>query len=172
MSTDQKAGQLHKGAEGHDSDHHVMPLEIYLIVFGALLVLTGVTVAVSYMNLGPISLPVAMLVALIKASLVLGFFMHLKYESRILKTVFFSSLAFMFFFFAFIFIDISTRDMVLEETGNDILQRDRDNEYLEAAAQRRRAAAKEPEEVTTQAPQADADDSSSSASSETEPKHE
>jgi cytochrome c oxidase subunit 4 len=50
----------------------------YLAVFVALLVLTAVTVAVSYLDLGPFSTVVALTIATTKALLVLVFFMHLK----------------------------------------------------------------------------------------------
>ena len=62
--------------------HHV---KIYLRVFAALAVLTGLTVAVSYLHL-PIlaAVAVALFIACIKGSLVAGFFMHLVNERKIL----------------------------------------------------------------------------------------
>ena len=65
------------------SDHSVDDIrahvKIYMMVFGALAVLTAVTVAVSYLNLsiGP-AIALALLIATVKASLVALFFMHLK----------------------------------------------------------------------------------------------
>jgi cytochrome c oxidase subunit 4 len=53
-------------------------VRVYLLVFAALLVLTGVTVAVSYVDLGPASIVVALAIAVSKALLVLLFFMHLR----------------------------------------------------------------------------------------------
>jgi len=64
---------------------HVLPIRIYALVWIGLLVLTVVTVKVSYFNLGVLNLIVAMAVATMKASLVVLFFMHLKYESRLFK---------------------------------------------------------------------------------------
>ncbi len=55
----------------------------YLLVWAALIVLTGVTVAVSYVHLGMMNVVVALLIASVKASLVALFFMHLKQESRL-----------------------------------------------------------------------------------------
>jgi cytochrome c oxidase subunit IV len=55
----------------------------YLIVFGALLALTTVTVLVSYVNLGLMNVVAALVIASAKASLVALFFMHLKGESRL-----------------------------------------------------------------------------------------
>jgi len=102
----------------HESHHHVMPLKTYFTVFGALIFLTVITVLVSYANLGPASLPVAMFVALIKAGLVVGFFMHLKYDDRFNAFVFFSTLLFIAIFFALTLADISTRDAMQQEWDN------------------------------------------------------
>jgi len=66
--------------EGHD---HVVPLSIYFAVFFALLVGTGLTVWVSYVDLGPFNTPVALIIAFTKAFLVATFFMHLKYSSKL-----------------------------------------------------------------------------------------
>ncbi|MGY8783178.1 MAG: cytochrome C oxidase subunit IV family protein [Fidelibacterota bacterium] len=58
-------------------------VKIYLNVFGALLVLTGVTVAVSYLDVSFIeAFFIAIVIATIKGSLVLGFFMHLISERQ------------------------------------------------------------------------------------------
>lgn len=58
-------------------------VKIYLNVFGALLVLTGVTVAVSYLEVSFIeAFFIAIVIATIKGSLVLGFFMHLISERQ------------------------------------------------------------------------------------------
>jgi len=54
-----------------------------LLVFAALLLLTVVTVLVSYVDLGLGNVAVALLIASVKASLVALFFMHLKGESRL-----------------------------------------------------------------------------------------
>jgi cytochrome c oxidase subunit 4 len=55
----------------------------YFIVYSALIVLTVVTVLVSYVNLGLLNVVVALLIASVKASLVALFFMHLKSEDRL-----------------------------------------------------------------------------------------
>jgi len=62
---------------------HDSGIRIYLAVWGALVVLTAVTVAVSYVHLGLMNVVVALLVASVKASLVALFFMHLRYESKL-----------------------------------------------------------------------------------------
>ncbi len=100
-----------------ESFHHVSPKHVYVGVFAALLVLTGVTYLVSYADLGPASLPVAMLVAVIKASLVVGFFMHLKYEDRVFAFMFLTSLIFVAIFFAVTLFDISKSGVVNTEAS-------------------------------------------------------
>ncbi|HZW36772.1 MAG: cytochrome C oxidase subunit IV family protein [Deltaproteobacteria bacterium] len=56
---------------------------IYIAVWGGLLVLTGATVGVSYLDLGIFNVVVALLIASAKVSLVALFFMHLKYENKL-----------------------------------------------------------------------------------------
>ncbi|HEY5765066.1 MAG TPA: cytochrome C oxidase subunit IV family protein [Candidatus Deferrimicrobiaceae bacterium] len=55
----------------------------YVAVWGALIVLTGVTVLVSYVHLGMMNVVVALIIASVKASLVALYFMHLRTESRL-----------------------------------------------------------------------------------------
>ncbi len=55
----------------------------YIIVWIALLILTAVTWGVSYVNLGMGNVAVALLIASGKAALVALFFMHLRYENRL-----------------------------------------------------------------------------------------
>ena len=107
-----------KPVEGFVEIHeHISPMSTYMGVFVALLVLTGVTYAVSYMSLGPAALPVAMIVALMKASLVCAYFMHLKYDDRYHVFVFLSTLIFVGIFFTFTMFDLNSRAELNEEQG-------------------------------------------------------
>jgi cytochrome c oxidase subunit 4 len=56
---------------------------IYIIVWALLLVLTGATLGVSYMHLGILNATVALVIASAKAALVALYFMHLRYENRL-----------------------------------------------------------------------------------------
>ena len=68
-----------------DIDHHV---RVYITVFVALMVLTIVTVAISYLHLSvPMAVTVALLVATVKGSLVACYFMHLISERRLIYAV-------------------------------------------------------------------------------------
>ena len=66
---------------------HVSPKGVYYTIFASLMVLTAVTVGVAFINLGPFNFPVAISIAIIKATLVILFFMHVKYSSRLTKLV-------------------------------------------------------------------------------------
>jgi cytochrome c oxidase subunit 4 len=64
----------------HPRVGHVVPLPVLFAVLGTLLVMTFVTVAVSWLDFGRFNLWIALGIAVFKASLVLLFFMHLKYD--------------------------------------------------------------------------------------------
>ena len=64
-------------------DHHVLPKNTLFRVFGALIVLTALTVAVAYVPLGPLAVPIAIAIATAKATLVVLFFMALKYDNPV-----------------------------------------------------------------------------------------
>jgi cytochrome c oxidase subunit 4 len=61
----------------------IVPLRIYYTVFLVLLVLTGLTTGVAFFDLGLFSPIVALTIAVVKASLVVLFFMHLRYSTRL-----------------------------------------------------------------------------------------
>ena len=64
---------------------HISPKSTYYAIFAALMVLTVVTVAVAFINLGSLNFPVAIGIAITKATLVVLFFMHVKYSTRLVK---------------------------------------------------------------------------------------
>ncbi|MGN6107383.1 MAG: cytochrome C oxidase subunit IV family protein [Kofleriaceae bacterium] len=78
-------------ADSHHGISHVASLKVLLGTGGTLLLLTLVTVGATKFDFGPsINLAVAMLIAVIKATLVVLFFMHLKYD-KVFHTVVFAS---------------------------------------------------------------------------------
>lgn len=93
----------------HDSSHHITPLRTYLNVYGVLLVLTVVTVLASRFNFGFMNTIIAMLIASVKASFVILWFMHQKYENKGNRVIFGSSLFFLFLLVFFTFTDTFTR---------------------------------------------------------------
>ena len=71
------------------SEHaeHIVPKRVYLLVFLALIALTWVTTLVSEIDLGSLNIYVALSIAIFKASLVVLFFMHVKYGTRLTKMI-------------------------------------------------------------------------------------
>ena len=78
--------------EMEESQHHVVSPVIYLIVFGALLVFTALTVGASYVEMGIFNPIAAILIACVKAVIVVLFFMHVKYSSKLTKLTVFCGL--------------------------------------------------------------------------------
>ncbi|WP_158752425.1 cytochrome C oxidase subunit IV family protein [Acidobacterium sp. S8] len=68
----------------HHEEHIVSP-KVYGLIFGALLIFTALTVGASYLELGIFNPIVAIAIAVTKAVLVILFFMHIKYSSRLTK---------------------------------------------------------------------------------------
>src|SRR5262245_6687935 len=66
-------------------DHHIVGPSIYLRIYGTLLVLTAVTVLAARVEMGFLNPIVAVLIAVIKATVVILWFMHMKYQSKLLK---------------------------------------------------------------------------------------
>ena len=72
--------------------NHVVPLRTYYLIFLTLMVCTAITVAVAFVDLGPLNAVVAMTIAVLKATLVVLFFMHVKYSTRLTWAVVLGSL--------------------------------------------------------------------------------
>ena len=64
---------------------HIVPTRIYYTIFGILLVMTYLTVQISYFDLGELNTIAALAIAAFKATLVVLFFMHVKYSTRLTK---------------------------------------------------------------------------------------
>lgn len=89
--------------------HKELSYRFLLTVLAALFALTALTVGASTVNLGALSVWVALFIAAAKASLVLLFFMHLKYEDMVLKFSFLATIGFLAIFIGFIFLDVTFR---------------------------------------------------------------
>lgn len=85
-------------AHAHDAEHVRKSIRKYMLIFGALLIGTIVTVLASYVNFGThtANVVVALIIATVKAGLVAGYFMHLLDERKLI----FSVLGATAFFFA------------------------------------------------------------------------
>jgi len=139
-------------AHGHD-EPHVTSLQVYLGIFGALLVLTVLTVYVSAAELfhGWTSIGVAMGIAIVKASLVATIFMHMKWDRKFNVIVFLSSLWFAGLFFTFTWFDLSNRTRVhdIQQHNLPTLEKKAEAAEKEAAAT---PAAAEPAKEEAKAP--------------------
>lgn len=75
----------HNGSE-HPTEHkHIVGYGTYIIIWLALIAFTALTVTVSGIHFGEITLSLALLIAVIKSSLVLNYFMHIKYDDIVYK---------------------------------------------------------------------------------------
>jgi len=102
------------------TQHKILPLRTYLIVAGCLIALTGITVEVSFINLGGWNAVAAVFIAAIKASLVALFFMHLKYDKKINAMIFMTAILFFALFLSLTFFDVLSRGDIYTEVENPI----------------------------------------------------
>ena len=108
----------HAPAHGHPHAHahashgagHISPIGLYITIFLALMVLTGVTVGAAYVDLGMFNFAVAMLIAGFKASLVVWYFMHVKYQSSLTKLTVATGLFFLAILLGMMLIDYTSKD--------------------------------------------------------------
>jgi cytochrome c oxidase subunit IV len=78
----------HVDGHGHvDGQPHIVPVRTYILVFLALLAGTWLTVAAAGQDFGPFNTVVALGIAITKATLVILFFMHVKYSGRLVQVV-------------------------------------------------------------------------------------
>ena len=91
---------------------HSVPLRIYFGVFFALCILTGVTVWTAKHDYGGWNTPIALSIAGLKAALVMLFFMHVKYQSRLTQMFAFAGFFWLVILLVFTLQDFMTRDML------------------------------------------------------------
>jgi cytochrome c oxidase subunit 4 len=103
----------HTDASEHVDDGavhaHVSSVAFYVAVFIGLLMLTGLTVGQSYVDLGRLNIVLVIAIATMKASLVVTFFMHLRWDNKFNALIFLSTLFFIGVFFAYTMHDTEER---------------------------------------------------------------
>lgn len=68
----------------HDPhQHHVIPIRVYLAIFALLMVFTGITTAIAFVDLGPLNNVIMLTIAITKATLVILYFMHVRYSDKV-----------------------------------------------------------------------------------------
>ena len=96
-------------AEEHTNEH-ITSSRLYVTIWVILMVLTGTTVFAASVDLGIFNIVVALLIATIKGTLVVLFFMHLKYSPKLTMVTVIAAMFFMFLLFSLSMTDYLTRD--------------------------------------------------------------
>ncbi len=110
------------GADDGQVHAHISPAGFYVAILGVLMILTLLTVGVSYVHLGKLNLLVAIVIASIKAGLVVTFFMHLKYDNKFNALILVVSLLFIGVFFSYTLNDTEYRGRLDTDQGGRIQQ--------------------------------------------------
>ena len=91
------------------SGDHVAPTSLYLSIFAALLIGTGLTVLVAFYDLGFLNNVVMLTIACVKALLVILYFMHVRWSSRLTWVVVASGFFWLLIMFSITMSDYLTR---------------------------------------------------------------
>ena len=89
---------------------HIVQPRVYVMIFLALMLGTGLTVMAAFYDFpGPLNVVVALTIAVVKATLVVLFFMHVRYSGRLIWLVIFAALFWLGIMFALTISDYWTR---------------------------------------------------------------
>jgi cytochrome c oxidase subunit IV len=92
---------------------HIVSRTVYFVIFGALMVFTALTVGAAFVDLDNIfhgaNTVVALTIAVIKATLVVLYFMHVRYSSRLIWVIVVSGIFWLAIMFVFTVSDYMTR---------------------------------------------------------------
>jgi cytochrome c oxidase subunit 4 len=98
---------------------HIVSRTVYFIIFGALMVFTALTVFAAFIDLDHIfpgaNTVVALTIAVIKATLVVLYFMHVRYSSRLIWVIVVAGIFWLAIMFVFTFSDYMTRPNALAQ---------------------------------------------------------
>lgn len=103
--------------EAKPREEHIGSVKTYLMVGVALFFLTGLTVAMSFVHLGPFNLVVAIGIAALKGSLVALVFMHLYYDDKLYLTIFIMAILMLAFFIILTLFDTMRRGDIYQEVA-------------------------------------------------------
>ena len=96
----------------HHVKHHIAPKSLYYLIFGILMIGTAITVWVAYFDLGPLNNIVMLTIACTKALLVVLYFMHVRWGTRLTWVVAASGFVWLLIMFGFTLSDYLTRGWV------------------------------------------------------------
>ena len=88
---------------------HIDSVKTYAVIWISLLILTGVTTAVAFVDLGPFSVVVALTIAVVKMMLVALFFMHLRHSGKLTQLAMAGTVLWLGIMVAFTLADVATR---------------------------------------------------------------
>jgi len=100
--------------EAADKEHiapesHIVPISLYFGIWATLMVCTGLTVYAASVDLGIFNIVVALLIATIKGTLVVLFFMHLRYSTKLTMVTVIAAIFFLLILFSLSMTDYLTR---------------------------------------------------------------
>ena len=103
--------QFHPGTdqEHFDPSSHIAPISMYVGIWAALMVFTGITVFAATIELHVFNIVLALVIATIKGTLVVLFFMHLRYSTKLTMVTVVAALFFLFILFSLSMTDYLTR---------------------------------------------------------------
>lgn len=96
---------------------HIVSIKVYVSVFITLLLLTALTTAIGFIDMGRMNTVVALAIAILKASLVFLFFMHLRYSNSLTRLVLLAGLFWLAILLSFTLADVLTRGWVKVPQG-------------------------------------------------------
>ncbi len=92
-----------------DSVGHIAPAKLYIGIWAVLMVMTLTTVLVSFVDIGPFNIVVALVIATFKGSLVVLFFMHLRYSPKLTMVTVVAAVFWLFLLLSLTMTDYLTR---------------------------------------------------------------
>ena len=95
--------------EHFSPESHLVPISLYVAIWATLMVCTGLTVFAASVDLGIFNIVVALLIATFKGTLVVLFFMHLRYSTKLTMVTVVAALFFLFIMFSLSMTDYLTR---------------------------------------------------------------
>lgn len=95
-----------------EEKHEPVPYRTFILIWVALIILTGVTVGVAQFDFGAVNVWIALSVASLKSALVLFIFMHLRQESLLFKVGLLAMLVILVIFIGLTFTDVLYREVL------------------------------------------------------------
>lgn len=99
---------------------HSIPTRVYYLIFATLLLLTMITVEVAFYDIGILSFPVALGIACFKSTLVILYFMHVRYSTGLTGLFVSAGFIFLAIMLLFTLLDLNTRDWQFQPDGSGI----------------------------------------------------